>query len=108
MVIRTGGGIYYDRFQGNRVFDFVRNPPETVQPTLFYGFAQSINPSTALLAPPTLYAADPTGKIPTAYNYQFSIQNRLPWDMVLDTAYVGTLARHLQDKAPSQEEERRR
>jgi len=97
MVIRTGGGIYYDRFQGNRVFDFVRNPPETVQPTLFYGFAQNINPATALLAPPTLYAADPTGKIPTTYNYQFSIQTRLPWSMVLDTAYVGTLGRHLQD-----------
>ena len=29
LVIRTGAGIYYDRFQGNRVFDFVRNPPET-------------------------------------------------------------------------------
>jgi hypothetical protein len=27
LVIRTGGGVYYDRFQGNRVFDFVRNPP---------------------------------------------------------------------------------
>jgi hypothetical protein len=97
MVVRTGGGIYYDRFQGNRVFDFVRNPPETVQPTLFYGFAQNINPATALLAPPTLYAADPSGKIPTTYNYQFSIQSRLPWNMVLDTAYVGTLGRHLQD-----------
>ena len=97
MVVRTGGGIYYDRFQGNRVFDFVRNPPETVQPTLNYGFAQNINPSTALLAPPTLFAADPTGKVPTTYNYQFSVQNKLPWNMTLDTAYVGTLGRHLQD-----------
>lgn len=97
MVIRTGAGIYYDRFQGNRVFDFVRNPPETVQPTLTYGFAQNINPSTALLGPPTLFAADPTGKVPTTYNYQFSIQNKLPWNMVLDTAYVGTQGRHLQD-----------
>src|SRR6266404_4947603 len=43
-VIRTGGGIYYDRFQGNRVFDFVRNPPETVQPLLQFGFAQNIDP----------------------------------------------------------------
>lgn len=97
MVVRTGGGIYYDRFQGNRVFDFVRNPPETVQPTLFYGFAQNINPNNALLAPPTLFAADPTGKIPTTYNYQFSVQSRLPWSMALDAAYVGTLGRHLQD-----------
>ncbi|MBV8819191.1 MAG: TonB-dependent receptor [Acidobacteriaceae bacterium] len=97
IVVRTGGGIYYDRFQGNRVFDFVRNPPETVQPTLFYGYAQDINPATALLGPPTLYAADPTGKVPTTYTYQFSIQTKLPFNTALDTAYVGSQGRHLQD-----------
>ncbi len=96
-VLRAGGGIYYDRFQGNRVFDFVRNPPETVQPTLTYGFAQNITPGNALLGPPTLFAADPTGKVPTTYNYQVSLQTRLPWNMALDTAYVGTQGRHLQD-----------
>jgi hypothetical protein len=97
LVIRTGGGIYYDRFQGNRIFDFVRNPPETVQPTLQYGFAQDINPNNILLAPPNLYAADSSGKVPTTYNYQFSIQYKLPWSMVADTAYVGSQGRHLQD-----------
>jgi hypothetical protein len=97
MVIRTGGGIYYDRYQGNRVFDMVRNPPEGLDPQLLYGFAQNINPNNILLAPPTLYAADPTGKLPTTYAYQFDIQSRLPWNMALDTAYVGDLGRHLQD-----------
>jgi len=97
LVIRTGGGIYYDRFQGNRVFDFVRNPPETVQPTLTYGFAQNIDPKNILLGPSTVYAADPEGKIPTTYTYHFSVQTRLPWSMALDTAYVGSLGRHLQD-----------
>jgi hypothetical protein len=97
IVIRTGAGIYYDRFQGNRVFDMVRNPPEGLDPQFVYGFAQNINPSNILLAPPTLYAGDPTGKLPTTYNYQFSIQTRLPWSMMLDTAYVGGLGRHLQD-----------
>jgi len=96
-VIRTGGGIYYDRFQGNRVFDWVRNPPESVQPTFTYGYAQDINPNNIILAPPTGYAADPNGKIPTTYNFQFGVQTRLPWGMMLDTAYVGSLARHLQD-----------
>ena len=96
-VIRTGGGIYYDRFQGNRVFDFVRNPPETVQPTLQFGYAQNIDPKNVLLAPPNLYAADPSGKVPTTYSFQFSIQQRLPWAILLDTAYVGTQGRHLQD-----------
>ena len=97
MVVRTGGGIYYDRYQGNRIFNNVNNPPESVQPTLYYGFASQINPATAYLAPPNVIAMDPTGKVPTTYNYQFSIQTRLPWAMVLDTAYVGTQGRHLQD-----------
>jgi hypothetical protein len=97
MVIRTGGGIYYDRYQGNRIFNNVTNPPESVQPTLTYGFAQQISPTNAFLAPPNVIAMDPLGKLPTTYNYQFSIQTRLPWEMVLDTAYVGTQGRHLQD-----------
>ena len=97
MVVRTGGGIYYDRYQGNRIFNNVNNPPESVQPTLYYGFAQQINPATAYLAPPNVIAQDPTGKVPTTYNYQFSIQNKLPYAMVLDTAFVGTQGRHLQD-----------
>jgi Carboxypeptidase regulatory-like domain/TonB-dependent Receptor Plug Domain len=97
VVVRAGAGIYYDRFQGNRVFDMVRNPPEGLDPQSLNGFAQNISPGNVLLAPLTLYAADPTAKLPTTYNYQFSIQNKLPWDMVLDTAYVGSQGRHLQD-----------
>jgi hypothetical protein len=97
LVVRTGAGMYYDRYQGNRVFDMVRNPPEGLDPQLLYGFAQNINPNNVLLAPLQLYAADPTGKLPTTYDYQFGIQMRLPWNMMLDTAYVGGQSRHLQD-----------
>ena len=96
-VIRTGAGIYYDRFQGNRVFDFVRNPPLGIQPVLNYGLASDISPSTALLSPPDFYAADPVGKVPTEYNYTFGVQTKLRYNIVLDTAYVGALTRHLQD-----------
>lgn len=97
IVVRTGGGIYYDRFQGNRVFDFVRNPPLGVQPTLNYGYVNTIGSGSALLAPPSLYAADAQGKIPTLYSYTFGVQTKLVKGFVLDTAYVGTLSRHLQD-----------
>jgi Carboxypeptidase regulatory-like domain/TonB-dependent Receptor Plug Domain len=96
-VLRTGFGAYHDRFQGNRVFDFVRNPPLGIQPTLTYGFMQNINPATALLSPPSYYAADPTGKIPNSYNYTFGVQRTLPGQMALDVAYVGNISRHLQD-----------
>ena len=96
-VIRTGAGVYYDRFQGNRVFDFVRNPPLGLQPVLNYGLVNTISPSSALLSPPSFYAADPVGKIPSVYNYTFGVQTKLPYGMILDTAYVGALFRHLQD-----------
>jgi hypothetical protein len=97
VVIRTGGGIYYDRIQGNRTFDTVTNPPEAFSVVQQYGFAQQLNPATALLSPPAAVAVDPTGKIPTTYSYQFSVQTRLPFNMILDTAYVGSQSRHQQD-----------
>jgi len=96
MVIRTGFGMYHDRFQGNRVFDFVRNPPLGIQPTLTYGFMKDINPTSALLSPPSFYAADPTGAVPNSYNYTFGVQRSLA-GISLDAAYVGVLSRHLQD-----------
>ena len=100
LVVRAGGGIYYDRIQGNRTFDSVTNPPEAVSPTLNQNLVSTINPSNILLGSPNLVAVDPTGKIPTDYNYQFSVQYRLPQAMTLDVAYVGTLGRHLQDNEP--------
>jgi hypothetical protein len=96
-VLRTGGGIYYDRIQGNRIFDSVTNPPEAVTPTLQQNFVTAIDPKNVLIGPPAIVMSDPTGKIPTTYQYQFSLQFRLPASMMLDAAYVGTQARHLQD-----------
>jgi hypothetical protein len=97
IVIRTGAGIYYDRIQGNRIFDSVSNPPEAVNPTLNQNLVTAIDPKNILIGPPSLVAADPTGKIPTTYQYQFSIQTRLPWSLMLDTAFVGSQSRHQQD-----------
>jgi hypothetical protein len=97
LVIRTGGGIFYDRIQGNRTFDTVTNPPEAFSVTQQYGYAQQLNPATAVLSPPSAVEVDPTGKIPTTYSYQFSVQKRLPLDIILDVAYVGSASRHQQD-----------
>ena len=32
LVLRGGAGVFYDRFQGNEVFDMLTNPPTTVSP----------------------------------------------------------------------------
>jgi len=55
--VRTGFGICDDRYQDNRVFDFVRNPPLGIQPTLTYGLMKDINQTSAPLSPPAFYAS---------------------------------------------------
>jgi Carboxypeptidase regulatory-like domain/TonB-dependent Receptor Plug Domain len=97
IVIRTGAGIYYDRYQGNRVFDYVRNPPLGIQPVLNFGLVNQISPTSALLSPPDFYAADQPGKLPTVTNYTFGVQTKIIKGMFLDVAYVGAQFRHLQD-----------
>ena len=95
LVIRGGGGIFYDRPQGNVVFDLLTNPPSTLQPTFFYGQMQTLNTGQVLLAPPALVAIDRSGKVPTSYAFNIGIQYKLPLESVLDVSYVGTVASHL-------------
>ncbi|MBC7926497.1 MAG: hypothetical protein H7039_12645, partial [Bryobacteraceae bacterium] len=97
-VIRTGGGIYFDRYQGNRVFSMLNNPPTALPAQLTFGYASQIDPATALIGPPSLNAFDYNGQVPTVFSYNFGIQKRLPGDFVLDVAYVGSQSRHLQNQ----------
>lgn len=98
LVVRGGFGIFYDRFQGNEIFDELTNPPTTFQPQLVNGLIGQINPSNILLAPSGLLGLDYNGKFPTVMQYNLSIQSKLPFNFVLDTAYVGSQSRHLLDK----------
>ncbi|HQR33511.1 MAG TPA: TonB-dependent receptor [Blastocatellia bacterium] len=96
LVVRGGGGMFYDRPQGNVVFDLVRNPPTTLEPTFFFGRMQDLNSGQVLLGPPALVAYDHEGKSPTSYSFNLGIQKRIaPLDAVLDVSYVGTLGVHL-------------
>jgi len=98
LVVRAGGGIFYDRYQGNEIFGLIGNPPASFQPSLNFGFVNSINPTNALLGPSNLNALDPNGPVPTTSNYSFGIQSKLPYSFVLDTSYVGSKSWHLIDK----------
>lgn len=95
-VIRTGGGVYFDRYQGNRPFAMTNNPPNAVPAQVNYGIVNQLNSGVALAAVPSLRSFDPNGEVPTVYSYNFGLQSRLPGDFVLDTSYVGSLSRHLQ------------
>ena len=95
LVVRGGGGVFYDRPQGNVVFDLLTNPPTTIQPTFNFGRLQDIGSGQLLLAPPSLVAYDRQGKSPTTYAFNIGVQYKLPLESVLDVSYVGTLGEHL-------------
>jgi hypothetical protein len=95
VIMRGGAGMFYDRPQGNTVFDLLRNPPTTLEPTLNNGRLQDLGQGPLVLAPPQLIAYDHQGKIPTVYAYNLGFQIRLPMDSVLDVSYVGSQSRHL-------------
>jgi hypothetical protein len=95
LVVRGGGGVFYDRPQGNVVFDLVRNPPTSLEPTFNFGRLQDIGSGPVLLAPPSLVAYDHEGDTPTIYAFNLGVQYKLPLQSVLDVSYVGTVGSHL-------------
>lgn len=95
-VLRAGAGIFYDRFQGNPVFDMLPNPPSTASPTFYYGNLSAIPPASAgVFFPQTVVGFDKNGQVPTTYNWNISIQREIPGAMLLDVGYVGSRSNHL-------------
>jgi hypothetical protein len=95
-VLRLGAGIFYDRFQGNPVFDMLPNPPSTARPQFWYGNLSSIPPASAgTFFPANVNGFDINGEIPTTYNWNVTLQRELPGAIVADVAYVGSLANHI-------------
>jgi hypothetical protein len=94
-VIRAGGGVFYDRLQGNPVFDMLPNPPSTIIPQFYYGNLGAIPPASAgTFFPAGVVGFDEAGHIPTTYNWNLTIQRQLPFSLIMDVAYVGSVSNH--------------
>jgi hypothetical protein len=97
-ILRGGWGIFYDRPQGNTVFDMANNAPSMLQPTLQYGLLQNLSssggdPYPTLGMQPTTYDFEP----PKMQAWNIGIQQKLPHSMVYDLAYVGSKADRLME-----------
>ena len=94
-MLRAGAGVFYDRLQGNPIFDMLPNPPSTAIPQFYYGTLATI-PSAASGAffPQSVVGFDKTGQIPTTYNWNVTIQRELPFNLLFDVAYVGMSSNH--------------
>ncbi len=96
VVLRGGFGIFYDRPQGNQVFDLINNPPGMQTQTLTWGLVSEMGSSatpifSTLGLQPNVY----NWKLPTVYQWNLGMQVKLPHAFTFDAAYVGSESRNL-------------
>jgi len=94
-VVRAGFGIFYDRFQGNPVFDMLPNPPSTVRPTYYFGNLGTIQNLQGSFFPNNVRGFDKLGNVPTTYQWNLTVQRQLMKSTALEVGYVANRANHL-------------
>jgi hypothetical protein len=88
-VIRGGGGLFYDRPDGNTVFSTPGNPPIATAQNLLNGQLQTLGSGLSPQPVPTLITFQYDAKIPSQWQWQFGVQKSLPFAMAADVTYVG-------------------
>ena len=90
LVLRGGGGLFFDRPDGNSVFPQVGNPPLSTSTTIRYATLQNLSGSgLATSGAPTLQIFQYDAKLPSSFQWNFGGQMSLPWSSTLDVSYVG-------------------
>jgi hypothetical protein len=90
IVLRGGGGLYFDRPSGNAVFTQVLNPPARKSVTLRFGQLQSLGAGgLATEAPSSLSVYEYDSPLPSSWQWNAGAQMALPWSTVVDVSYVG-------------------
>ena len=91
LVLRGGGGLYYDRPDGNTVFSIPGNPPIASAQDLRNGQLQNVGTGNGLqtIGVPGLVTFQYNAKVPASWQWQGGVQMALPWASALDVSYVG-------------------
>ncbi len=95
-IVRGGFGIFYDRPQGNMVFDMISNAPGVLNSRLDWGRLQDLtaasgDPNPTLSLNPTAFGFKP----PRVNQWNIGIQHKLIEEFILDVAYVGSTSSDL-------------
>jgi len=88
-VIRGGGGLFFDRPDGNTVFSIPGNPPISTSQDLRNGQLQTLGTGLASVGVPALITFQYNAGIPSSWQWQGGVQMALPWNAALDVSYVG-------------------
>jgi len=88
-VLRAGGGLFFDRPDGNTVFSIPGNPPISTSQDLRNGQLQTLGSGLSTAGVPALIDFEYDAKLPSSWQWQGGVQIALPWSAALDVAYVG-------------------
>ena len=92
-VLRGGFGQFFERVQGNDVYDAAPNTPFSYSPSI-YNTTLTNTGGGQLIYPASMWALSREYKLPTTNQYSFGLQHELWPQGVLSVEYVGTTAIH--------------
>jgi len=96
-VLRAGGGVFFERIQMNPTMTAGNNPPIVRSDTIYYDNIDTFlsGSVTKIDSPTAVSSLSKEGMVPTTYNFNAGLQRQMPGNIMIDVAYVGSLARHL-------------
>jgi len=95
--LRTGFGIFSDRFNDDQILQLVQSPPLVTTAQANYTTIQNLLATPLSLSPTSVSAVQRNFSPPAVYNWSFGIQQDIGFRTVLDVAYVGNTQKHLLD-----------
>jgi hypothetical protein len=104
-VVRGGFGVYKQGIfaSGQSVINsnVVTASPVVESPSIFFNTIAGIRNAPNVFAPSANVSTfqEAWQKVPTVYKWSFGIQQQLPWNTLMDVAYVGNSGRHLRQNA---------
>jgi hypothetical protein len=93
--VRTGFGIFSDRFNDDQILQLVQSPPLVTTASANYTTINNLLATPLSLSPTSVTAVQQDFSPPTVYNWSFGIQQNIGFGTVLDIAYVGNTQKHL-------------
>jgi hypothetical protein len=89
LILRGGGGLFYDRPDGNTVFSIPGNPPISTSQDLRNGQLQTLGTGLSTVGVPAMITFQYDAQVPSSWQWQGGVQMALPWSSALDVSYVG-------------------
>jgi len=93
--IRTGFGIFSDRFNDDQILQLVQSPPLVTTASANYTTISNLLSTPLSLSPTGVTAVQRDFAPPAVYNWSFGIQQNIGFGTVLDVAYAGNSQKHL-------------